>query len=58
MLVKNGYPNPLGDRVFKTEINRLNYLKPYDPEKYPVLLILPYAGENLSQIERHIKKIM
>ena len=23
MLIKNGYPNPLIDKVFKTEINRL-----------------------------------
>ena len=33
MLLNNGYPNPLIDRVFKTEINRLNCIKPYGPEK-------------------------
>ena len=27
LLIKNGYPNPLTDRVFKTEISRLNYIK-------------------------------
>ena len=49
---KNGQANPLIDRVFKTEINRLNYTKAYGPEKCPVLLILPYVGEKLTQIER------
>ena len=37
MLVKNEYPNPLIDRVFKTEINRLNYINLYGPEICTVL---------------------
>ena len=57
MLIKNGYPNPLIDKVFKTEISRLNYIKPFGPEKCPVLLIFPYAGENSTQIERNIKNL-
>ena len=51
MLIKNVYPNLLIDRVFKTEINRLNYTKSYGPEKCPVLLILPYAGENRLRLK-------
>ena len=45
------------DRGFKSVINRLNYIKPYGPEKYPVLLVLPYAGEKSTQIEKNIKKL-
>ena len=44
LLIKNGYAKPLIDKVFKTESNRLKYIKPYGPEKCPVLLILPYVG--------------
>ena len=36
MLIKKGYPNLLIDKVFKTESNRLKYIKPYGPEKCPV----------------------
>ena len=57
MLVKNGYRNPLIDRAFKTEINRLNYINPYGPEKYPVSLIFPYADEKSTQIDSNIKKL-
>ena len=56
MLKQNGYPNPLIDRVFKTEIKRLNYIKPYGPENCQVFLILPNSGEKSTQIERNIKK--
>ena len=35
VLIKNGCRNPLIDRVFKTEINRLNYIKRCGPEKCP-----------------------
>ena len=45
------------DKVFKRETNRLNYIKPYRPEKCPVLLSLPYVGEKSTQIERNIKKM-
>ena len=55
--MKNGYPGPLIDKVFKTEINRLDHIKPYGPEKCPVLLILPYVGQKSTQIERNIKKM-
>ena len=54
MLMKNVYP--LIDRVFKTDINRLNYIKPYGPEKCPVLLIATYAGEKSTLVKRNIKK--
>ena len=57
LLIKNGYPNPLIDRVFKTELRRLKYTKPYGPEKCPVLLILPYVGEKSKQVERDIKNM-
>ena len=53
-IIKTGYP--LIYTVFKTETNRLNYTKSYGPEKSPVLFILSYAGEKLTQIERNIKK--
>ena len=53
MLIKNGYPNPLINKVFKTDLNRLKYIK--GPEKFPVLLILPYIGVKSNQIERNIK---
>ena len=56
MVIKNRYPNPLIDRVFKTEIHKLICTKSYGPEKSPVLFILSYAGEKLTQIERNIKK--
>ena len=55
--MKNEYPGPLNDKVFKTETNRLNHIKPYGPEKCPVLLILPYVDEKSTQIERNTKKI-
>ena len=55
MLIKNGYPNPMIDKVFKTESNRLKYIKPYCREKCPVLLILPYVGVKSKQVERDIK---
>ena len=55
--MKNEYPGPLIDKVFKTETNTLNYIKPYGPEKCPVLLILPYVGEKSSHIEINIKKM-
>ena len=51
MLIKKGYSNPLIDRVFKTEINRLNYVKPYCPENCLVLWILPYAGKNRLRLK-------
>ena len=51
------YPNPLIDKVFKTESNRLKYIKPYGPKKYPVLLILPYVGVKSKQVERDIKNM-
>ena len=51
MLIKKGYSNPLIDRVFKTEINRLNYIKPYCPENCLVLWILPYAGKNRLRLK-------
>ena len=38
MRLKNGYPNPLIDNVFKAKINRLNYIKPNWPQKCPVFL--------------------
>ena len=57
MLIKNGYPNPLIDKVFRTELNRQKYIKPYGPEKCPVLLILPYVGVKSKQIERDIKNM-
>ena len=38
LLLMKGYPGPLIDKVFKTETNRLNHIKPYKPEKCPVLL--------------------
>ena len=44
LLINNGYSNPLTDKVFITNSNRLKYIKPYGPRKYPVLLILPYVG--------------
>ena len=52
LLLKKGYPNPLIDKVFKTESNRLKYTKPHGPEKCPVLLILPYVGAKSKQVER------
>ena len=55
---KNGYPNYLFGRAFKSKINRLIQMKSYGPEKCPILLILPYAGEKLTQIEKNIKKLM
>ena len=58
LLLKNGYPGPLIDKVFKTETNRLDYIKPYGPEKCPVVLILPYVGEKSTQIESNIKKLL
>ena len=57
MVIKNRYPNPLIDRVFKTEIHKLICTKSYGPEKSPVLFILCYAGVKLTQIERNIKKL-
>ena len=51
MLLKNRYPNFLIDKVSKIEINRLNYIKPYGPEKCPVIFILPYAGENRLRLK-------
>ena len=57
LLINNGYPNPLVEKVFKTEINRLKYIKPYGPDKCPVLLILPYVGVKSTQIENSIKKM-
>ena len=58
MLIKNGYPNPLIDNVFRTELNRPKYIKPYGPEKCSVLLILLYIGVKSNQIERDIKNMM
>ena len=57
MLIKNGYPNPLIDKVFKTELNRLEYIKPYGSEICLVLLILHYVGIKSKQIERDIKNM-
>ena len=57
MLIKNGYPNPLIDKVLRTELNRLQYIKPYCPEKCPVLLILPYVGLKSNKIKREIKNM-
>jgi len=45
------------DKICKTETNKLNNIKPYGPEKCPVLLILPYVGEKSTQIEKNIKKM-
>ena len=45
MLIKNCYPNPLIEKVSKTEINKLIYIKHYCPEKCPVLLILPHTSK-------------
>ena len=52
LLIKNGYPIPLIDKVFKIESNRLKYIKPYGPEKCPVLLILPYVGINRNKLKK------
>ena len=38
-------------------MNRLKYIKPYGPEKCPVLLILPYVGVKSNQIARDIKNM-
>ena len=40
MLFKNGYPNPMIDNFFNTEINKLNIIKPYGSKKYSVLFAL------------------
>ena len=45
------------DKVSKIELNRLKYIKPYGPEKCPVLLISPYVGVKSKQIERDIKNM-
>ena len=57
LLIKNGYHNLLIDKVFKTKSNRLKYIKPYGPEKCPVLLILRYVGVKSKQVERDIKNM-
>ena len=57
LLIKNGYPNPLIDNVFKIELNRLKYIKPYGPEKCPVLLIFPYVGVKSKQVKKDIKNV-
>ena len=57
VLIKNGCRNPLIDRVFKTELNKLNYIKPYGHEKCLLIFILPYASEKLTQIEENLKKL-
>ena len=58
-VIKSRYTYPLIDRAFKTEINRLNHFKPYGPKKCPVLLILPYAGGQITKIiKKNIKKLM
>ena len=40
------------NKVFRTELNRLNYIKSYGPEKCPVLLILLYVGVNRTKLKR------
>ena len=45
------------DKVFRTELNRLKYIKLYGPEKCPILLILPYVGVKSNQIKRYIKNM-
>ena len=39
LLIRNGYPYPLIDKVVKIKSNRLKYIKLYEAEKCPVLLI-------------------
>ena len=51
LLLKNGYPGPLFDKVFKIETNRLNHIKPYGPEKCLVLFILPFVGKKSTHVE-------
>ena len=57
MLIKNGYHNSLIEKKIKTEINRLNCIKSYGPEKCPVLLIVPYAGEKIDSDYNKHKKV-
>ena len=57
MLIKNRYPNPLINKVYKTESNRLKYIKPYGPKKCPVMLILPYVGVKSKLVEIDISRV-
>ena len=53
MLIKNQYPNLLIYIVLKNEVKWINHIKPFGPEKFKVLLILPCAGEKSTRIKKY-----
>ena len=55
ILILNGYPEDLIEMVFQSHHNYLNNPKVYGPEKFPVVLKLPYIGETSCVFELRIK---
>ena len=57
ILKLNGYPKTLVNRIIKSQKFQSNKAKPYGPEKFPILLKLPYIGADSKLIEKKIVDI-
>ena len=57
ILKLNGYPEMLVNRVIKSQSTNSNIVKPYGPDKCPILLKLPYIGVESKLIEKKIVDI-
>ena len=57
ILLKNGYPHTLIERIFNQEPNSLKNNIIYGPEKCPLALILPCIDSQSTSFERTIRRI-
>ena len=58
ILIKNGYPVDLINRVIKSQHNDFNKPKILGIEKFPAVLKLPYIGEASRRFEVEVKELI